>query len=422
MCFTHVKYSCNHNGKCVLKCRKLWSARTSWCCYPAFLFTFGWPNEEPCGDFVERKAFFSPKICPECTEAEQSAPQTRGIVPRKYRHKLTPEALNASRQRMKEEREKEDAVKERWYTREENFQKREQKGRLNQDVTGSTAETDKALPDMPSFIHVPLGDRWGDPSYHYPPHIADAYDAAPLTPPRDRGRLGSYVQQEQPPQQPDRMVKNIDVVLKDRDQQSEQRHHDRHCADRHRHGGEHFASPVDGFRHAQYLTALSDNVDQNRYAAHHVTIPNPDPYHHFEEEPVYGGRVGQTLKTQQQRPQQSLHGQGGYTEPRSLTNTRLAPKLPIQERQGHRRPQILAHERSRPGEPRRRDTEPTPPVRTPRSGLLKGFFHAFGSNSHRSEDARCDRYESRKVAVDAHSDVSSFVCHDSRDVERGRIM
>ncbi|EFQ26456.1 uncharacterized protein GLRG_01600 [Colletotrichum graminicola M1.001] len=195
MCFTHVKYSCNHNEKCVLKCRKLWSARTSWCCYPAFLFTFGWPNEEPCSDFVERKAFFSPKTCPECTEAEQSAPQTRGIVPSKYRHKLTPEALNTSRQRMKE-REKEDAVKERWYTREENFQetlrKWEQEERLNRDVVaGSTAKTDKALPDMPSFIHVPLGDRWGDPSYHYPPHIADVYDAAPLTPPRNRGRSGS---------------------------------------------------------------------------------------------------------------------------------------------------------------------------------------------------------------------------------------
>ncbi|KAK2065106.1 hypothetical protein LY76DRAFT_611697 [Colletotrichum caudatum] len=196
MCYTHVRYSCNHNRKRVLKCRKLWSARAGWCCYPAFLFAFGWPEDDPCGDFVEGKAIFSPKTCPECTEAEQSAPQTRGIVTNKYRHKLMPEALNASRRRMQEERKKEEAVKERWYSREENFQetlrKREQEERLDRDATaGTTAETEKALPDMPSFIHVPLGDRWGDPSYHYPPHVADAYVAAPLPPPRDPVRLGS---------------------------------------------------------------------------------------------------------------------------------------------------------------------------------------------------------------------------------------
>ncbi|KAK1999149.1 hypothetical protein LX36DRAFT_680521 [Colletotrichum falcatum] len=196
MCFAHVKYSCNHKEKRRLKCRKLWSARTGWCCYPAFLLAFGWPNEEPCGDFVQGKAVFSSKICPECTEAEQSTPQTNGIVPSKYRHKLTPEALNASRRRMQEEKEKENAVKERWYSREENFQemlrKREQEERLDRDAAaGTTAEAVKPLPGMPSLIHVPLGDRWGDPSYHYPPHVADAYDTAPITPPRDPVLLGS---------------------------------------------------------------------------------------------------------------------------------------------------------------------------------------------------------------------------------------
>ncbi|KAK2041254.1 hypothetical protein LZ31DRAFT_17218 [Colletotrichum somersetense] len=427
MCYTHVRYSCNHNRKRVLKCRQLWSARAGWCCYPAFLFAFGWPKDDPCGDFVEGKAFFSPKTCPECTEAEQSAPQTRGIVTNKYRHKLTPEALNASRRRIQEERKKEEAVKERWYSREENFQetlrKREQEERLARGATaGTTAETEKALPYMPLFIHAPLGDRWGDPSYHYPPHIADAYVAAPLTQPRDPVRLGSYEEQEQPLQQPERPVKNIDVVLKDRGQQPEQRYQDRHCSDRHQHGGEHFASPVDSFRHAQHLTALSDTVDQSRYTAHHVTIPNPDPGLHSEREAVYGDQVGQSLKTKQQRPQQSPGYQGGYTSPRSLTDTRPAPKPPIAERRGHRKPHPLAHERLRLGEPSCQGTEPKPPARTPKSGPLKEFFHAFGGSSRRSEDARCDRYKSPKAASDAHSDVSSFVCRDSRDVERGRRM
>ncbi|KAK1982168.1 hypothetical protein LZ30DRAFT_591181 [Colletotrichum cereale] len=425
MCFTNVKYSCNHEEKRALKCRTLWSARSSWCCYPAFLFAFGWPNEEPCGDFVRGKALFSPKTCPECTEAEQFTPQTRGIVPGKYRHKLTPEALNASRRRMRGEREKEDAVKERWYSREEHFQetlrRREQEERLGRDAAaGSTAGTEKALPDMPPFIHVPLGDRWGDPSYHYPPHIADAYEATPLTSPRDSVRLGSCEQQEQPSQQPQRPVKNIDVVLKDQDQQSERGYQDRHCSDRHQHAREHLASPVDSFRYAQHLTGPSDNVDQSRHAAQHVTIPNPKPHLHFEREQVYGGRVGRNLGHQRQRPQQSPHHQAEYSEPRTLTDPRPAPKPPIAERRGYRKPQPLAHELSRSVEPRRRGTEPTPPVRTPRSGPLKGFFHAFGSSSHRGEDAQRDRYECPKVAADTRSDVSSFVCRDSRDVERRR--
>ncbi|KAK2020050.1 hypothetical protein LZ32DRAFT_686264 [Colletotrichum eremochloae] len=427
MCITHVKYSCNHKEKRVIKCRKLWSARAGWCCYPAFLFAFGWSNEEPCGDFIQGKAFFSPKSCPECTEAEQSTPQTRGILPNKYRHKLTPEALNASRRRMQKEREKEDAVKERWYSRKEDFQemlrKRELEERLNRDAAArSTAKSDEVLPGMPSFVHVPLGDRWGDPSYHYPPHIADVYDVASITPSGDPVRLGSCEQQKEPPKQSERSVKNIDVVLKDRDQQSERRHQDRHCLDCHQHGGESFASPVDSFRHARHLMALLDHADQGRYAAQHATIPNPDSYLHFEREQVYGGQVGRNLENQQQRQQQLLHHQGGHTEPRSLIDTRPAPKSPIIERRGYRTPQTLADERSRPGEHQRRGTQTTAPVRTPRSGPLKGFFHAFGSSSRWSEDARRHRYESPKVASDAHSDVSSFVCRDSRDVEIGRRM
>ncbi|GJC80108.1 hypothetical protein ColLi_02946 [Colletotrichum liriopes] len=430
MCFTNVKYSCDHKEKHVLKCRKLWFARTGWCCYPAFLFVFGWPAEEPCSDFLKEKAILSSKICPACAEAEQSGPHTRGIVPSKYRHKLTSEALNASRKRMQEEKENEEVVRERWYSREENFQetlrKRDQEERLEREAAADgNAKTDKALPDMPSFVHVPLGDRWGDPSYHYPQHIADAYGLAPPPLPKEPIHSGLSEQQTQSPHVPERLVKNIDVVLKDRDQlatSSEQSHPDRHRSDRHQRGREHVANAVDSYQYAQHLASPGDNVDRHRYAAQHVTSLHSGPYPHLQSDSVVGGLVRHNIETQQQRPQQSLHRQSRYAEPRSLTDTRPAPEPPIVERRGHRQPQPLTNGRPRPREPRRRGTEPMPPAKTPKSGSLKGFFQAFGNSSRRSEDARCDIAESPKVTSDVHSDISSFVCRESRDVEKGRRM
>ncbi|KZL79627.1 hypothetical protein CI238_08929 [Colletotrichum incanum] len=430
MCFTNVKYSCDHKEKRVLKCRRLWSARTGWCCYPVFLFVFGWPTEEPCSDFFKEKAILSSTICPACTEAEQSGPHTRGIVPSKYRHKLTSEALNASRKRMQEEKENEEVVKERWYSREENFRetlrKREQEERLEREAAADgNAKTDKALPNMPSFVHVPLGDRWGDPSYHYPQHIANAYGVAPNPLPKEPIHSGLSEQQTQPPHVPERLVKNIDVVLMDRDRPAislERSHPDRQRSDRHQHGREHVASAVDSHRYAQHLVGPADIMDRRQYASQHDTSLNSGPYRHLPTEPVDGGQARHNLRTQEQKPQQPLHRQSRYAEPRSLTNTRLVPQAPIVERRGHEQPQPLTDERPRPREPRRRGTEPMSSAKTPRSGSLKGFFQAFGNSSRRSEDYRRDRDESPNVTSDVHSDISSFVCRKSRDVEKGRRM
>ncbi|GKT42288.1 uncharacterized protein ColSpa_02469 [Colletotrichum spaethianum] len=426
MCFTSIKYACDHKEKKVLKCRKLWSARTGWCCHPAFLFVFGWPTEEPCSDYLEERAFLSSKICPACTKAEQSGPNTRGIVLSKYRQRLTPEALDASRKRMQEEKEKDEVVKERWYSREENFQEslrgREQEER--KAAAGDDAKTDKALPDMPSFVHVPLGERWGDPSYHYPQHIAEAYGAAPCRLSKAPTHSGVNEQQLQPPHVPERPTKNIEVVLKDRDRPAislEQSQTGGHRSSRHDHEREHIASPVDSCRYAQHLVGTTDNMDRCQYAARQVTSLDPGPYRHIGKE-VDGGRLRYDLETQQQRPKQSLvPHQSRYADSRSLTDTKPTPEAPIGERRGHRQPQPLTDKRSRPREPRRRGTEPMPPAKTPKSASLKGFFQAFGNSSRRSEDARRDRVESPNVTSDDHSDISSFVCCKSRDVEKGRM-
>ncbi|KAK6227170.1 hypothetical protein QIS74_00725 [Colletotrichum tabaci] len=434
MCLTNVTYSCHHKEKHILKCRKLWSARTAWCCYPTFLLVFGWPTEEPCKGFLAEKAIISPKPCPECTEAEQFGPQTKGIIPSKYRNKLTPEALNSSRKRMMEQKEKEkdEAVKDRWYSRVENFQetlrKREQEERLEREAAPYTnANTSKPLPDMPLFVHVPLSNRWGNPSYHYPRHVAEAYDAPSPTHSSSKEYIPSnqYEQQQQqrpqrtpyPPKEP---VENIDAVSRDQDQTTtnSEPNHSRHQ----RHGREHGATAVDNNRYAQHTSSPADNVDRHLYASSQNAGLNPNDYRSFE-----GGRASRdqgphSTETQHQQTQNLLYRQTRHTEPKSLNNPNpnAAPAPLIAERRGHKKPQALTGERSRPRGPRRRGTEPTPPARTPKPGSLKGFFfQGFGSSSLCSEDPRRGRGDSHNVTSDVHSDNSSFVCRGSRDVEKG---
>ncbi|KAJ0167114.1 hypothetical protein CTA2_4365 [Colletotrichum tanaceti] len=436
MCLTNVTYSCHHKEKHTLKCRKLWSARTARCCYLAFLPVFGWPTEEPCNGVLAEKAIISSQPCPECTEAEQFGPQTKGIVPGKYRHKLTPEALNASRKRMVEQKDKvkEEVVKERWYSRVENFQetlrKREHEKRLEREAAPCTnANTSKPLPDMPLFVHIPLSNRWGDPSYHYPRHVAEAYGAPSLThsPSKEYTPSNQYEQQQQKRQQrtlysPKQPVENIDAVSRDQDPTSTDS--EPNPSDHQRHGTEHDATPVDNNSYAQHTARPADNVDRQLYAPSQYAGLYPNDYHSFEGERASRGQGPHSTETQHHQTQNSLYHQTRHTEPKGLTNSEpnAVPAPLIAERRGHKKPPpALTGERSRPRGPHRRCTEPTPPAKTPKSGSLKGFFfQGLGSSSRRSKGTCHGSGHSHNAPSDVHSDNSSFVCRESRDVEKGR--
>ncbi|OHF01285.1 hypothetical protein CORC01_03318 [Colletotrichum orchidophilum] len=189
MCLAKTIYTCQHKEKKRVACRKTWRQRTSWCFRPILFFVLGKSSDEPCDELRVNDTVWPSVACPECRQAEETGIATRGMVisttatTNKYRDKLTPAALAASRMR-KEDLEKQDKVQANYWSRQENFQEELRKRELEEEAARGQAQAqaqaqgggdavsdsyaDRPLPALPCFPAASVGDTRGDPGYQNP--------------------------------------------------------------------------------------------------------------------------------------------------------------------------------------------------------------------------------------------------------------
>lgn len=355
MCYGEVRYACCHTGKRRITCRKIWRRRTGWCCHPVVGFVFGEGVDTTC-DVTRDNWTWATTSCPECREAEQTGVATKGRI-HDFRGKFTPEALRSARQRKEEEdRQK---IQTRWYSREESFQM-QQLRRPEEPVN-----SDRPLPAMPSFVHVPLGDRWGQPSYHYPKQVAMKFPPAP--PPEEPLPSVPHKQAEVSDEQ-QRPIKTIEVVLKNR---------------------------------------LVTSPDQPCLAGGQCWKPVP------ESNPTSSYDIDFRQARRSQEPQQQQYC-SKLLGPRSLTNPRPAPPVPIADRRGRKLKPLTGNygNMTRPSKPRQRVTAPEPSAKSAKTPGPMSLLKALGRAANPECAVNRDDPDS-----DAHSDISSFVCRDARDIE-----
>ncbi|KAL0938850.1 uncharacterized protein CTRU02_205460 [Colletotrichum truncatum] len=170
MCYGTLQYSCCHTQTTRLTCRKTWRKRTGWLCYAIVTFICGVGPDEPCDEVRGDKHWWVTRSCPDCRAAEEAGTQTKGRVHDRYASKLTPEDLRRSRRRKEEEDRQKDL--ERKAYRDDRIEMQKIK-RADQGY-----DRNAPLPAMPSFAHVSLGDRSGQPLHRLPQQGANKSPSA----------------------------------------------------------------------------------------------------------------------------------------------------------------------------------------------------------------------------------------------------
>ncbi|KAK1730821.1 uncharacterized protein BDZ83DRAFT_747142 [Colletotrichum acutatum] len=183
MCFAKTIYTCQHQERKRVTCRKTWHHRAGWCFRPLLLFFFGDAPEEPCSELRVNDTIWPNVICPECRTAEETGIATKGIVTsttttNKYREKLTPAALAASRRRKEEQDKEEEKMRTNYWSIQEDYQAGLRKRELEEAARlqggdasladGSENYADRPLPALPAFPAASVGDTRGDPGYQDP--------------------------------------------------------------------------------------------------------------------------------------------------------------------------------------------------------------------------------------------------------------
>ncbi|KAJ0313515.1 hypothetical protein COL516b_000454 [Colletotrichum fioriniae] len=185
MCFAKTIYTCQHQERKRVTCRKTWRQRAGWCFRPVLLFFFGDAPEEPCSELRVNNTVWPNVVCPECRTAEETGIATKGMVTsttttNKYREKLTPAALAASRRRKEEQDKKEEKMRTNYWSIQEDYQEGLRKREMEEAARlqggggdavvagGSEDYADRPLPALPAFPAASVGDTRGDPGYQDP--------------------------------------------------------------------------------------------------------------------------------------------------------------------------------------------------------------------------------------------------------------
>ncbi|KAL2879908.1 hypothetical protein SGCOL_004627 [Colletotrichum sp. CLE4] len=185
MCFTKTIYTCQHEERKRVTCRKTWRQRAGWCFRPILLFFVGDSPDEPCSDLRINDTVWPNVTCPECRTAEETGIATKGMVnstttTNKYREKLTPAAIAASWRRKEEQEKRDEKQRTNYWSIQENYQEGIRKREMEEaarlqggggvgDAAGRNEDyADKPLPALPTFPAASVGDTRGDPGYQDP--------------------------------------------------------------------------------------------------------------------------------------------------------------------------------------------------------------------------------------------------------------
>ncbi|KAF6837575.1 hypothetical protein CPLU01_02928 [Colletotrichum plurivorum] len=361
MCYGILQYQCSHSARARINCRQTWRKRTGWFCYPIVRLICGPGPEQPCDEIRPDKYWWVANSCKECRKAEENDSNTKGRIHDRYRSRLTHDELQRSRRRVEEERRLEEMERNMYrddrikYQQMKRAAKEEARNKGNGNNSNTAAATDNnnntALPIMPSFAHVPLGNRYGQAGYHQPSQIANSHA---------------------PPPALDKPLPVLPEDPQDEDRQDEPVVKDKKQWWKH-------LPPAEDIRALQ-----SGRIPGHDGAQGKQTDDGRNPYRPYENE----------------------------IASRNLTQPRLNRETPSSS-SAQRSPPI-ADRRGKPLEPLKdpRSSQQTPvkaPGKTPeRKGLKRLLSSATRSDS---------RSEARTESMASES--SSFVCQDSRAVERG---
>ncbi|KXH37653.1 hypothetical protein CNYM01_10933 [Colletotrichum nymphaeae SA-01] len=227
MCFAKTIYTCQHQERKRVTCRKTWRHRAGWCFRPVLFFFFGDAPEGPCSELRANDTVWPKVTCPECRTAEETGIATKGMVTRttttnKYREKLTPAALAALRRRKEEQDKKEEKMRTNYWSIQEDYQaglrkrEMEEAARLRDGdaslVEGSENYADRPLPALPTFPAASVGDTRGDPGYQDPRlRSKNMFPPPPSPPPAPENKKTSKKKRRrmEPPIIPERRLPTV---------------------------------------------------------------------------------------------------------------------------------------------------------------------------------------------------------------------
>ncbi|KAK1636606.1 hypothetical protein BDP81DRAFT_449604 [Colletotrichum phormii] len=392
MCFAKTIYTCQHEERKRITCRKTWRQRAGWCFRPILLFFVGDSPDEPCSELRVNDNVWPNVTCPECRTAEETGIATKGMVTsttttNKYREKLTPAAIAASRRRKEEQEKKDEKQRTNYWSIQENYQEGLRKREMEEaarlqggggvgDVTGGNEDyADRPLPALPTFPAASVGDTRGDPGYQdprlrskniFPPPKPSP---SPSPPPENKSTTKHKRKKKEAPVVPDRRMPTVTSTGSpiSKSSQRSREHKRRHSQEQWRRDSQ-----------EKKRRRVEEQPRRNSYEQTSQTSEE-GAYERPTKENYYGRGTASAIRTMKEADEPS------------------PARQPVAERRGRDMKQLANSYREVraapwPEEPiiqRRPTPPPSPePEKAPKkSGKLKGVWNPFGNKDRRDDVA-----------------------------------